>query len=180
MSPRPKLSQAVCAVGSRAPALAGQHRQGPKCSPGPAPRKRPVVFAGAKTSEPLDPYSLCLGQLCLPGLREAPLVQRGDSMAKPCKGGLTALNCLDDTSCQVWDLVAGCPQSLSRRSPTAPFAQGSRLCCSAYNRPPPVDNKKLPRWGSFFAFISVLSSSAGAQFGCPDTGPAQKKSLCPR
>ena len=48
----------------------------------------PVVFARAKTSEPLDPYSLCLGRLCLPGLREAPLVQRGDSMAKPCKRGL--------------------------------------------------------------------------------------------
>ena len=26
-------------------------------------------------------------------------------------------------------------QSLSRRSPTAPFAQGRLLCCSAYNRP---------------------------------------------
>ena len=26
-------------------------------------------------------------------------------------------------------------QSLSRRSPTAPFAQGSRLCCSAHNHP---------------------------------------------
>ena len=30
--------------------------------------------------------------------------------------------------------AAALRQSLSRRSPTAPFAQGSRLCCSAHNR----------------------------------------------
>ena len=112
----------------------------------------------------------------------APLVQRGGSMAKPCKGGLTALNCLDDTSCQVWDLVAGCPQSLSRRSPTAPFAQGSRLCRIAPNQrggsvsghsycggvtprtycAPALGSeterkaKKLPQWGSFSFYAGEL------------------------
>ena len=43
-------------------------------------------------------------------------------------------------------------QSLSRRSPTAPFAQGSRLCLSASSLP-----------------------SAAAQYGRPDTGPHRMK-----
>ena len=165
----------------------------------------------ASTGRDLDAvFTQChgKGRLCLPGLRPAhnrpwlycparernmavrppdrrhsaaPLVQRGDSMAKPCKGGLTALNCLDDTSCQVWDLVAGCPQSLSRRSPTAPFAQGSRLCCSAYNQPPPVDNKKnSPDGGVFLLSSQFYHPARKRSLAVRPTGPAQKKSLCPR
>ena len=112
--------------------------------------------------------------------RRSPPCAKGGQTVADGQGGLTAVSVVNDTSRRAWASSAKCPQSLSRRSPTAPFAQGSRLCCPAYNQPPRVDNKKLPRWGSFFAFISVLSSSAGAQFGRPDTGPAQKKSLCPR
>ena len=101
-------------------------------APGGVPCRDGHTFFGPVSGRP---YFLCLCRPNAAGQRKAPLVQRGDSMAQPCKGGLTALNCLDDTSCQVWDLVAGCPQSLSRRSPTAPFAQGSRLCCLAPNQP---------------------------------------------
>ena len=127
----------------------------------------------------------------------APLVQRGDSMAKPCKGGLTALNCLDDTSCQVWDLVAGCPQSLSRRSPTAPFAQGSRLCGPASNQPqfllpgaaaPPGCSVTLVPCRDSHTFFALARCaclgkesmtaqalglpSAAAQYGCGGSPPA--------
>ena len=78
---------------------------------------------------------LCLGWLCLPGQREerqrghpAPLVQRGDSMAKPCRGDCEAggmiqlvFYCRDRK--HRLGAASRC-QSLSRRSPTAPFAQG--------------------------------------------------------
>ena len=94
--------------------------------------------------------------------RRSPPCAKGGQTVADGQGGLTAASVVNDTSRRVWASSARCPQSLSRRSPTAPFAQGSRLCCSTYNRPPRVDNKKLPRWGSFFAFHLVLLSSAEA------------------
>ena len=84
------------------------------------------------------------------GQRKAPLVQRGDSMAKPCRGDCEAGGMIQLVFyCRVREhrLAVRTPdrehrlgaearrQSLSRRSPTAPFAQGSRLCCSAHNHP---------------------------------------------
>ena len=107
--------------------------------------------------------------------RRSPPCAKGGQTVADGQGGLTAVSVVNDTSRRAWASSAKCPQSLSRRSPTAPFAQGSRLCCSAYNQPPRVDNKKLPRWGSFFAFISVLSSSAEAQFG---SGGSPQPPLC--
>ena len=104
--------------------------------------------------------------------RSPPCAKGGQTVADG-QGGLTAASVVNDTSRRVWASSARCPQSLSRRSPTAPFAQGSCLCCSTYNRPPRVDNKKLPRWGSFFAFHLVLLSSAEA-VRCPDS----RSSLC--
>ncbi len=98
------------------------------------------------------PYFLCLGRLCLPGQREAPLVQRGDSMALPCRGDCEAGGMIQLVFyCRVREHRLGAAarrQSLSRRSPTAPFAQGSRLCLSASDLP-----------------------GAAAQFGRPATGP---------
>ena len=117
------------------------------------------------------PYFLCFGRLCLPGQREAPLVQRGDSMAQPCRGDCEAGGMIQLVFyCRERRLAvnpsvgvrrqlplhkgavfaflhwagparqrsmgaAARRQSLSRRSPTAPFAQGSRLCLSALGQP---------------------------------------------
>ena len=130
------------------------------------------------------------GRLCEKGQRKSPPCAKGGQTVADGQGGLTAASVVNDTSRRAWASSAKCPQSFSRRSPTAPFAQGSRLCCSTYNRPPRVDNKKLPRWGSFFAFHLVLLPSAEA-VRCPDSrsslclsghnrpgsiaGPAQKK-----
>ena len=135
-------------------------------------------FRRSRSTEAPGPYSR--GEYGSGGSPQPPLCKGGTDCQRQ-SGGIvkldkpTQLGSIIQRGSAVWP--SGPPD---RRSPTAPFAQGSRLCCPAYNQPPPVDNKKLPRWGSFFAFISVLSSSAEAQFGCPDTGPAQKKSLCPR
>ena len=67
--------------------------------------------------------------------RRSPPCAKGGQHGNAMQGGLTALNPRDDTRCRVWLSLARCRQSLSRRSPTAPFAQGSRLCCSAHNHP---------------------------------------------
>ena len=95
------------------------------------------------------------GRLCPPRQREygrpatgpsghrTPLVQRGDSMAQPCRGDCEAGGMIQLVFyCRVRRLAVNPSvgvrrQSLSRRSPTAPFAQGSRLCCSAHNHPFP-------------------------------------------
>ena len=115
------------------------------------------------------------GPGCNPGkVQKSPPCAKGGQTVADGQGGLTAASVVNDTSRRAWASSAKCPQSFSRRSPTAPFAQGSRLCCSTYNRPPRVDNKKLPRWGSFFAFHLVLLSSAEA-VRCPDS----RSSLCP-
>ena len=119
--------------------------------------------------------------------RRSPPCAKGGQTVADGQGGLTAASVVNDTSRRVWASSARCPQSLSRRSPTAPFAQGSCLCCSTYNRPPRVDNKKLPRWGSFllftwfyclarkrsmFAASRRLSSAEAVR--CPDS----RSSLC--
>ena len=67
--------------------------------------------------------------------RCSPPCAKGGQHGAAMQGGLTALSYMDDTSRRVWAWSARCPQSLSRRSPTAPFAQGSRLCCLAPNQP---------------------------------------------
>ena len=112
-------------------------------------------------------------RLCCPGnnrprfccpVREhrSPPCAKGGQHGKAMQGGLTALNPRDDTRCRVWLSLARCRQSLSRRSPTAPFAQGSRLCLSALGLP-----------------------SAGAQYGSGGTPPIPQSafadsSLCTR
>ena len=102
------------------------------------------------------------------GQRKAPLVAawrrchiRGDSRAKkspPCakggqhgnamQGGLTALNPRDDTRCRVWLSLVRCRQSLSRRSPTAPFAQGR-----SGGRTAILSLVRCPDGHTFFAFL---------------------------
>ena len=63
---------------------------------GVASRHGHTVFALAGCVDPgkenmtAEALRLCLGRLCLPGQREAPLVQRGDSMAQPCRGDCEA------------------------------------------------------------------------------------------
>ena len=73
------------------------------------------------------------------GQRKAPLVQRGDSMAKPCRGDCEAGGMIQLVFyCRVREHRLGAAsrcQSLSRRSPTAPFAQGSLLCRLTHNQP---------------------------------------------
>ena len=104
------------------------------------------------------------GRDAVPGdcRRKAGCMKKGKEKPPLCKGGTdcqrqsggivkldkpTQLGSIIQRGSAVWP--SGPPD---RRSPTAPFAQGSRLCCSAYNQPPRVDNKKLPRWGSFLLF----------------------------
>ena len=67
--------------------------------------------------------------------RRSPPCAKGGQTVADGQGGLTAVSVVNDTSRRAWASSAKCPQSLSRRSPTAPFAQGSRLCCSAHNHP---------------------------------------------
>ena len=109
VSGRPKLSQAVCFVGTPAPALASQRRE-----------------------------------------------------KLPCNPGGEASHC----------------QSLSRRSPTAPFAQGSHLCLGKYNRLSAGAqygcSVTLVPWRdshTFFAFLHITCLAREHRNGRPDTGP---------
>ena len=130
-----------CAHGLPAPGLAGQPRKEPGCNPGRV-HKNPPLRAACRRCH--------AGGIA--GQRKAPLVQRGDSMATPCRGDCKAGGMIQLVFyCRVREHRLGAAarrQSLSRRSPTAPFAQGSRLCLSASDLP-----------------------GAAAQFGRPATGP---------
>ena len=54
------------------------------------PEHRGLTAHTAWESMPAEALRLCLGRLCPPRQREAPLVQRGDSMAQPCRGDCEA------------------------------------------------------------------------------------------
>ncbi len=132
---RPKLSQAVCFAGTPAPALASQRREKLPCNPGGEAQKRPVGCNG-----PYNPPSMALP--CCP-----PFAQGGLRRAA---AGKTLFAWMDTTGLARERSMGAASrrQSLSRRSPTAPFAQGSHLCLGKYNR-----------------------LSAGAQYGCSVTLP---------
>ena len=109
-------------------------------------------------------------RLCCPGnnrpwfccpVREhrSPPCAKGGQHANPMQGGLTALSCLDDTRCRVWLSLARCRQSLSRRSPTAPFAQGR-----SGGRTAILSLVRCPDGHTFFAFLRT-------------TGPARERSM---
>ena len=101
-----------------------------------------LVLAGAKPTNQDKEKSLLLGgfffqlrsvaqrgsAVCQRRHAAAPLVQRGDSMATPCRGDCEAGGMIQLVFyCRVREHRLGAAarrQSLSRRSPTAPFAQG--------------------------------------------------------
>ena len=78
------------------------------------------------------PYFLCLGRLCLPGQREAPLVQRGDSMAQPCRGDCEAGGMIQLVFyCRVRELAVNPSVGVRRQLPLhkgAVFAFLHRTC----------------------------------------------------
>ena len=109
--------------------------KGPMCNPGGEAQKRPVGCNG-----PYNPPSMALP--CCP-----PFAQGGLRRAA---AGKTLFAWMDTTGLARERSMGAASrrQSLSRRSPTAPFAQGSHLCLGKYNR-----------------------LSAGAQYGCSVTLP---------
>ena len=136
--------------------LASQPRKGPVCNP-----------CQADTTG--------LGSVAQRGSTAAPLVQRGDSMAGPCRGdckarqmiqlgavigcGSTAWPSRHGTGSTAWvrRLAVNPSVGVRRQLPLhkgAVFAFLHRAC--------QLHNKKLPQWGSFFAFGFVLLPSAGA------------------
>ena len=166
------MIQLGCMTGCGSTAWVQRHAANPSVG---VRRQLPLHKGGPVAGRP---YCLCLGSLCLPGKREydspgtglaqrgstaAPLVQRGDSMAGPCRGdckarqmiqlgavigcGSTAWPSRHGTGSTAWErrLAVNPSVGVRRQLPLhkgAVFAFLHRAC--------QLHNKKLPHWGSFF------------------------------
>ena len=156
------LSPALCVVRPGCSGLAGKSLGAVLGGEPPLPCS-PRLYALFGPSAPALPEGARVKSwLSAAGQRKAPLVQRGDSMATPCRGDCEAGGMIQLVFyCRVREHRLGAAarrQSLSRRSPTAPFAQGSRLCLSASGLP--TAQQKAPPLGELFLHLACFCCPA--------------------